>query len=62
MLTRLTSQIILKDKDDIDALSPTNSSPKQILLRSTKQILLQVSKYMWQVLKIKISEKFDFPI
>ena len=26
------AQIILKDRDDIDALCPTNSSPKYILL------------------------------
>ena len=28
----VTAQIILKDKDDIDTLYPTNSSPKWILL------------------------------
>ena len=38
--------MILKGNDDIDALSPTNSSPKKIL-----QL---VSRYKWQVLKIKI--------
>ena len=32
----------MKDGDDIDALSPTNSSPKHILL--------PVSRYKWQVL------------
>ena len=41
-----TAWIILKDKDDIEALCPINSSPKYILL--------PVSRYEWLVLKIKI--------
>ena len=38
-----TAQIILKDKDDSDALCPGDSSPKQKLL--------PVSRYEWQVFK-----------
>ena len=44
-----TAQIILKDKDDIDALCPTDSSPKYMLL--------PVSRYKGQVLKTKILRK-----
>ena len=44
--------IILKDKDDIDALCPTDSSPKYIVL--------PISRCKWQVLKIKILWKIWF--
>ena len=47
------AQITLKDNNNIDAMCPTDSS--------TKYVLLPVSVYKWQVLKIKILGKYDFP-
>ena len=48
-----TAQIVLKDKDDIDVLWTTNSSPKKVL-----PLVLSCK---WQVLKTKILGKYDFP-